>query len=124
MNWTRDKKSGIYTSDNKRWKISNIDKKGWVLRDTKTGEKYPGSTLKFLQAKVLELEKLELAKEEKVVTNVEIHDESEVVDTTTVETTSSEVKKSFVGMKVNAKPKNHLSNGLENFVPVEGRVLR
>ena len=129
MKWDRDKQSGIYTSDSKRWTISLVDKK-WVLKDTKNHKEYKGATLKSLQSKALELEtseankkrvtktntvKTEVVKETKVNKPVKINPEDIVIK-------GAQKFESLSSEELN-KPKT-LSNGLDKFVPVQGRILK
>ena len=138
MKWNRDKQSGIYTSDNKRWNIASVDKK-WVLKDTKNYKEYKGATLKSMQSKALEIESLEASKKKvtKVVKKEEVVKETPIVKEEPKEEIKVEKKEinpediiikgaeKFESLSKEEldKPKT-LSNGLDKFIPVQGKILK
>lgn len=131
MKWERNKQTGIYTSDNKRWTITSVDKR-WVLKDTKNHKEYKGATLKSLQNKALEIETSEISKKKVtkevvketpvVKKEVEVKEVPDIVKPEDIVINGAEKFESLSTEELN-KPKT-LSNGLENFVPVQGRILK
>lgn len=49
LKWTKDKKTGAYSSVTGRWVISKNDKNGWTLVDTKNDGYFEGLSLKACQ---------------------------------------------------------------------------
>ena len=50
LKWTKDKKTGAYSSVTGRWVISKNDKSGWILIDTKNDGYFEGLSLKACQS--------------------------------------------------------------------------